>query len=394
MNPNSALCSYDVAVLGDGMAGAATALALRRQRLRVVLVGRRRRASPRIGETVPGRIVQSLARLGVWDAFLAAGHLSVAGNIVSWGDEHVTENDGLLNAFGPPWHLDREHFDAMLLSSAINAGAQAFDQSAASCVRRPDRGWDLRCGSSLVSARWVVDATGRSSWFARRQAVSRSRIDRLVATSVLASASPQGETRTVIEAVADGWWYAAALPNARLIVSFYTDVDLVPHGNSERAQYWWRRFSETRLISRVVSPAMTACPVTSMAATSRLTKTTADGWFAVGDAAGTYDPLSGQGIETALQSALAAADAIVAERDGDAQAKDRYARAFDAQFDRYLKGRIREYARESRWCSERFWSRRHKRLESNVSEREAVSNVVGHARHQSHFHDTALEQSP
>jgi flavin-dependent dehydrogenase len=77
----------------------------------------------------------------------------------------------------------------------------------------------------------------------------------------------------------------------------------------------------------------------------------------VGDAARTLDPLSGQGIEAAMTSAIRAAGALL----GPCRARGL------AEFDRetveqhhgHLAGRLAHYGRERRWASSPFWRRRH-----------------------------------
>jgi len=79
--------------------------------------------------------------------------------------------------------------------------------------------------------------------------------------------------------------------------------------------------------------------------------------MAVGDAARTLDPLSGQGLETAMTSAIRAADALL----GPCRARelaDFSGETFE-QHRGHLVGRLGLYRRERRWASSPFWRRRH-----------------------------------
>jgi flavin-dependent dehydrogenase len=82
------------------------------------------------------------------------------------------------------------------------------------------------------------------------------------------------------------------------------------------------------------------------------------GWFAIGDAAQTYDPLSGQGIAKALASASRAAEIILAEPQHGRKAIDDFAEATDRDYHDFLKGRLLHYRREGRWPGDPFWQRR------------------------------------
>ena len=67
--------TFDVAVVGGGPGGSATALALRAHApsLSVALIEASRYESPRIGETLPPPARQMLEHLGVWEAFRFVG---------------------------------------------------------------------------------------------------------------------------------------------------------------------------------------------------------------------------------------------------------------------------------------------------------------------------------
>src|SRR5712675_409350 len=70
------VASFDVLIAGAGPAGCATALSLANfaPNLRVGLVDGSVAGHARIGEAVPPPIRPVLVHLGVWDAFIAAGH--------------------------------------------------------------------------------------------------------------------------------------------------------------------------------------------------------------------------------------------------------------------------------------------------------------------------------
>jgi flavin-dependent dehydrogenase len=164
---------------------------------------------------------------------------------------------------------------------------------------------------------------------------------------------------TALEALADGWWYAAPLPAGRWVAGFFTDSDLFPHCSSERRRFWFERWRRTSLISGLFPEVDGTKPIHVVSAASRtLDRVTGRGWLAVGDAARSYDPLSGQGITKALESALAAAEAIAASSAGDAMALDRFAHDADREWQRYRAEHAAHYARERRWPYSVFWRRR------------------------------------
>jgi len=353
---------YDVIVFGDGPAGAAAGLALARKGLSVALFSKPRN-SPPIGETLPPGIIRPLARLGLWETFLAAGHTATSGTVAIWGDERPYENDFFFNPYGQGWHLDRGRFDAMLLTAARAAGADICAIPALDCVSKLGAGWTVMTekasGVGALSARWVIDATGRAAWLAKRAGAKRHRVDRLVALVRFASVSVISEQRTLIESCQDGWWYAAALPQERVVAALFTDADLLPRGAQQRAQLWDRRLGETQLIASVLPTAGVASVIHTVAACSeRAVPCAGKNWLAVGDAAGSYDPLSGQGIAKAINSALQAAEIIAADLLEDRATLDDFANTADREYEGYLATRSLHYGREQRWPQAVFWQRR------------------------------------
>jgi flavin-dependent dehydrogenase len=82
-------------------------------------------------------------------------------------------------------------------------------------------------------------------------------------------------------------------------------------------------------------------------------------WFAVGDAAMTFDPLSGQGLLNALFTGLAAAEAVDRQLRGWDDALPGYLQTLagiEAAYRRHLRT---WYQGETRWPNAPFWQRRH-----------------------------------
>jgi flavin-dependent dehydrogenase len=162
------------------------------------------------------------------------------------------------------------------------------------------------------------------------------------------------DDRTFIEARPRGWWYAAGLPGNQVAVALFTDSDLL---SPDHTELWDRLLGHTELMSRVLTAAHDLSPVHIVGASSGyLSQSAGSGWLAIGDAAQSYDPCSGQGITKALGSALAAAEAIEAD---DARAIHQYGASIAREFREFVDHRRAHYCRETRWPDEPFWRRRH-----------------------------------
>jgi flavin-dependent dehydrogenase len=109
------------------------------------------------------------------------------------------------------------------------------------------------------------------------------------------------------------------------------------------------------------------------ASTSQLTQIAAESWLAVGDAAAAYDPLSSQGIKTALEMAVEGAKAILQR---ESRSVSRYVQAINHTFAEYLANRRLYYARERRWPDSPFWKRRWALPLDAAAAREASSSSL------------------
>lgn len=353
----------DVLVVGGGPAGAATAVALARRGRSVTLVARPPGRGPRLGETVPAGIVTPLARLGLWAGFLADGHLPSPGTVACWGGPTPVERDALFDPYGCGWHLDRALFEASLLDAARDAGVDVRSGTVRDCTPGDD-GWTVRVGAPrpvTLHAGWVADASGRAARVARGRGSGRVRCDRLVGLARFARTPDGGDDtdpRTVVEATEAGWWYVAPLPGRRVVAALFTDADLLPRDPGGRSRCWTDLLGGTRLARERLAGASSPTPLRVAPADSGvLAPPCGRRWVAVGDAAQTWDPLSGRGIATALASAPAAAE-VLAARHPDTAASDRYAWQVRAVFGAYLRERAVQYGRERRWAASPFWQRR------------------------------------
>ena len=217
-----------------------------------------------------------------------------------------------------------------------------------------------------MRCRWLIDATGRRGALARRQGVRHHRDDQLVAFFALfrQPCGPADEdSRTVIEAAPDGWWYTALLPSGRRVVVYLTDADLVrPRALCEKESYLSLLDRTEHIRARLAAHGyvMEGVPRGAPAHSARLARPGGEGWLAVGDAALAFDPLSSQGLLTALFTGMEAANALDAHLSGDAEAVGRYGLRLATIYEAYLRNLATFYSFEARWPGRVFWQRRHR----------------------------------
>ncbi|WP_316528175.1 tryptophan 7-halogenase [Kitasatospora brasiliensis] len=368
---------------GGGPAGAVAALVLARAGHRVVLLDDGGQSPPRaapparpafkIGEFLPPAVRPLLGDLGLLDAFLASGHPVSTGTYAAWGSEALHGRSHLFDPYGHGWHLDRPRFDAFLRDTAVEAGAELRQATA---LERIDDRLIVRerAGAAVaeLSARWTVDATGRRCVIGRRSG-HRRRQDRLVAayavfpdrhpSSPAQPAGPQdAEARTLVEAAPHGWWYTTRIPAGRL-VAHLTDADLADP-SLRTPQGFWQALSRTVHVRRRLTghgPAATPVPRWAPAHGLRLTPAAGPGWVAAGDAALAFDPLSSQGILTALHTGARAGRAVadcLADGGRTRTSLADYTAFLDGIAAAYQRSHAYAYDQERRWPLNPFWRRR------------------------------------
>lgn len=319
------------------------------------------------GESLPPNARGVFHDLGLSYLLEDAVHLSCTGNLTSWGTDELLSRYFFAEPFGNGWHLDRLLFEAQLKNEAITLGADWRENCAFLSMSSAGRdfGVQARDGQGrdvALPAAFVIDCSGRAAVVARNAGIRRHVLDSLVAYCVILDGRAEGLNGvTFIEAVRDGWWYAAPLPQDRVVVNYMSDSDFhkVPARDMDR--WLTGKLAETRYLEQTLAIADHGTLKHAMvktATTSVLTTPAGDGWLAVGDALCTYDPLTSFGITIAMAGAKQAAEAVTRHLDGDAQAIGRYLAMQQDTFNTSLGMLQTQYGLEKRWTNEPFWQRR------------------------------------
>ncbi|MFO1080737.1 MAG: FAD-dependent monooxygenase [Reyranellaceae bacterium] len=362
--------AVEIAIVGAGPAGCATALALAAKGVTDIALFE---AVPdrafRIGESVPAAALGLLERLGVRTRIAALQPLVSSGATSLWRRDVPGHNDGLLEPRGAGWHLDRAAFDGALRQEVRARDLRLFQGWRLQDVRRAAGGgfelaFDVDGRRATTTAAILVDATGVAARALRRLGIARNPVDALqIRYAVLELAGSGSDiSRTWLEPAPYGWWYAARIPGDRLVAMLATDRDsLAASGLDLRRHEGFRAaLAATRLIGR--GPAAGAGAVLRLdscsAPTAILSGVAGPGWLAVGDAAWSCDPLTAQGITKALDDGIAAAEAVARRRRGDADALGSYQAQSFARFTATLRLRAALYASQGRWPAAPFWRRR------------------------------------
>ncbi|WP_426074864.1 tryptophan 7-halogenase [Janthinobacterium sp. DSP2-3-3] len=365
--PSPSRQRYRVAIIGGGPAGCACALALALHGVHDVLVIEAGDyAQFCIGESIPPEANRLFQALGIAQEFFAEAHAPCHGSCSWWGSDKRGYNDALMHPLGHGWHLERSRFNRFLARQARLRGTEVLTRaSLATSAPTPGGGFalELMLGDpahpqqATIHADLVVDASGTRAVFARQRGSRKVETLPLVCLA-MRFAAPVGARSglTHLEAVEHGWWYGAHLPDATLLLAFYSDAATVKARRLQQSGHWlaWLAAApNTAALARGAVPL--AGGVQSFPAPSYcLDRLHGDGWLAIGDAASAFDPVTSQGIVKALANGMAAAGAIAGHATLGAVAQ-----SVALRHAQYLAQRRQYYAWEQRWPAAPFWRQLH-----------------------------------
>lgn len=342
---------YDVLVVGAGPAGSALAIRLAQAGLDVCLVDRAEAGLLRPGECLSPEAVPALASLGHADLLDDAAVARRCSGVQSiWMTPDVVYRDYFSESLAHGVFLNRQVFDARLLDRAQSLGIAVergvrvtrgeFGAVTTLAGWRGEEPWARK-------ARFVVDASGKSSSVARLHGARRRRLSRQVA---VAACLPGGDSALaatdwlLIESDALGWWSGATTAGGhRHLVRFLPGGGDARRSPTELAQ----QLQQTRLMQRYVdAETLSRARVQVLdAGCSALDHAATSHWLAVGEAAIAFDPISSQGLAHAFGATESAAGAVLEYLQcGRTDRLERYDRQTQITLAHSLKGLVSHYA--------------------------------------------------
>jgi flavin-dependent dehydrogenase len=280
----------DVAIIGGGPAGCAAAIACARAGLSTILfegqeAAARRQADPaEPEESIGPDCVSVLLNLGI---DCTASCAPFAGII---SGHAVSVFGGIAPTAG--FHLRRSWLDQVLCTTIADSGVTVRRPTRVFELERNGQRFVLETSTGRVTARWLVDASGRRSWLSRRLKLQRRNLSPpLIACRDILSADARTGAFARFVPHPIGWTWLAEVTPARTV---RTRLSL-----ARNAHLIMGTLASKRMCAHVATWQMTR-------------QLAGPRWFITGEAAAALDPASGSGIAFALRSGLAAGAAIAA----------------------------------------------------------------------------------
>jgi flavin-dependent dehydrogenase len=330
---------FDVVIVGAGVAGCAAAIELRSAGRQVGLLYKHDDVT-RVESLSPGA-VHGLHKLSV-----DMGQ-SIFEVVAWWGSDHANRA-----RYRNARVVDRRILAEGLRARAVEEGATELKIEGHLRIERRGERWCLACdgpesGQHRFTTAYLVDATGRASVVGRRLSAKRMMMDQLFSLAVEVMEPMVIGTWT--ESSPEGWWNLSSLEKKGTL-SFYSSATVVREAKAGIALL----FDKTEHLRNLISTRQFLNPTVRPCGSSFLVPCAGPGWFAVGDAAWTVQPLASAGIAKGIRDALVVRELLERESLLE-QVSSRYDRFQMAQFDAYLRQLKQHYSIEKRWPTCPFW---------------------------------------
>jgi geranylgeranyl reductase family protein len=298
LNHSNAECTYDVAVIGAGPAGAVAARDLARSGARVAILDNSHPREKSCGGGVTARAIELMDGRASVDAGCAIR--SVTFEVDGHGAQVAMSSTDTLTVFS------RAAFDAALLDLAVTAGADHLPVRARA-IDRDGGCWTIASTSGPVRARWLLGADGPSGIVRKRvfRAFSRDQLSIAAGSFVDGVACNDVVVRFVDDPPGYLWSFprpdhlsvgVCAQAGGTSTAALHDVADrwlatYAPAAERQRRRYAW--------------------PIPSLSGRDLDREQPAGAnWMLLGDAAGLVDPITREGIYFAMRSGQLAAGAL------------------------------------------------------------------------------------
>jgi flavin-dependent dehydrogenase len=359
----------DITIAGAGPAGSTAGYLLAGLGFRVLLLEKARFPRYRIGESLTPSILPVLDFVKLRQAVENGGFLRMAGHTVCWGSPEPRTGYYSADKSRMGFQVWRESFDTLLLENARRQkGLEVKLGVGINEVSIDRRGVTVHAARQEPNrTRFFVDATGHTGVLARQDFRQRDPDFRTLAVTGYwrDAAAPAGDDfgNTLLEAYENGVAWSVPLQNGMRNITVLVDWS---QGRRIRElglrNFYMSEMNRLPYVSKFLAAAcLPAAPRVSDATLYTARQFAGERFMLLGDAGLFIDPLSSEGVQTAMASAITGAAVIntILSRPADAASALNFYR--DAQNNAYLthyRQSAEYYDQERRWPDSIFWRKR------------------------------------
>jgi len=348
---------YDVVIVGAGPSGSVVAIGLAERGYHVGLVERTGFPRPHVGICLSDQTIDFLEYLGLQDEISNTDLWRRNLTAIRW------ESPQIQLVSQPGFHVDRGHFDQILLDKARSHGVDIFQP--AQILESGFHGRDCRLKIATeaetfeLTGHFMVDATGRRSLKPSGRIKDSPPLLTLHANWVLKS---QPEFDGLIASGKNAWlWYAQTVHNQAAVSVFCDPRHLNDSPKRDVQSNYLHLLEQFPFLGLNKFARQCSVPLGCDASSYHAGDPVGDRHIRAGDACLSIDPLSSQGVHLAFQSGIQAAAIVhtILGKPRNAQlAQDFYSLRLAERVGRYRDHTGREYARALNFRDESFWRER------------------------------------
>jgi flavin-dependent dehydrogenase len=319
---------YDVLIIGGGPGGSCAAAYARQLNLRTLLVEKCEFPRFRIGESMLPMCNAILRETGVWPKVEAAGFFPKYGALFVLSNgaarKEVDFRESIVPGLDYTYQVERAKFDALLLDHARELGTEVRLQTtvrglapAAEATRVKLETAGGAGGAETVSARWVIDASGRDNFFVTEQkraldsATSPKRMAVYSHFHGVKREEGRAEGHTVVVRLEDGWFWLIPLDAQRTSVGLVTTLEAMRRAKVSPEELFQQAVTGSAKLRELFASAK---PCMEFRVTSDYTyfrrELAQERLLLVGDAAGFFDPIFSSGAYMSMWSAKRALELV------------------------------------------------------------------------------------
>jgi flavin-dependent dehydrogenase len=375
----------DVVIAGAGPAGSTAAYLLGGLGFRVLLLEKSGFPRYRIGESLTPSILSVLDFLKLRQTVENGGFIRMTGHTVCWGSPEPRTGYYSPDKSRMGFQVWRESFDTLLLENARRQkGVEVKLGTGVNEIKFDRRGVSINAaGHQPIRTRFFVDASGHAGILARQNFRQRDPDFKTLAVTGYwrDSAGPSGDDfgNTLLEAYENGVVWSVPLQNGLRNVTVLVDWS---QGRRIRelglSNFYLSEIKKFSYVSKfLASASLPAVPRVSDATLYTSRQFAGERFLLLGDAGLFIDPLSSEGVQTAMASAITGAaviDTILSRPAAATSALTFYRDAQSNAYSTHYRQSAEYYDQERRWPDSIFWQRRSGLLASPQS---AGANVNG-----------------
>ncbi len=332
--------THDIAIVGAGPAGSATAYFLARHGFDVALIDKSNFPRDKTcGDAVSPRALHILDAMGLLETLAAQSSIINHLDFYTPSSQLCRATVPRMNSF-PHYTLiaPRMILDDVIQKRALEAGAKFYNFDATDVIKESDRVIGLRGRDHIVNAKLIVAATGAATGFLTRLGLLPRKPTLMVAARQYFENLPP--LSDCLEFYFDhvplpgyAWMFPTSPTSANIGAGYFGKKETSPRTLLEK---FYRDHPRVR---EMIKDAKPSSPIKGYPLRVDFQNSTlmVNGALGVGEAIGLVNPFTGEGIDYALESGQIAAECIINAREFSIEGLKEYPRRINERFLHYFK---------------------------------------------------------